>query len=141
MLKLPVLDDPAPRFLLFVESLVAGYALGPLYSAFGEREHLVAAALRSLGGMLPDVPGANHTIHPPPRRVGVSLEVSFGQVTVSNTAIHPHVGYRSIRAVLKILTLRARIVLAPVAVALPLFSLLRVVAPGASLGPGPGIAG
>ena len=90
--------------------------------------------------MLPDVPGANHAIHGLPRRVRVSLEVSFGQVAVGDTPIHPHVGHRPIRPLLEVLALGAGIVFAPVAAALPLFPLFGVVAPGASSGrPGSGI--
>ena len=92
--------------------------------------------------MLPDVTGANHPVHGPPRRIGVSVKVSFSQVAVGDVAIHSHVRYRSIRPVLEGLPLRpAGIVFAPVAVAFPLLPLFGVVAPGASFGPGPGIGG
>ena len=142
MLKLAGFHKPAPCLLLGIKPLLAGYALGPLDSLRGEREHLVGASLRTLGRVLPDVTGANHPVHGPPRRVGVSLEVSFGQVAVGDVAVHSHVRYRSIRPVLEGLPLRpAGIVFAPVAVALPLLPLSRMVAPGASFGPGPGIAG
>ena len=125
-----------------IKPLIAGYALGPLDSALGERQHFVVAALRSLGGMLPDVTGLDHLIHGPPRRVGVSLKVSVYHVAVGDVAVHSHIGYRSIRAVLEGLPLRAAgIVFAPVAVALPVLALFGVVAPGASFGPGPGIGG
>ena len=141
MLKLAGLDKPAPCLLLGIKPLVAGYALRPLHSALGERQHFVAAALRSLGVMLPDVTGPHHLIDGPPRRVGVSLKVSVRQVAVGDVAVHSHIGYRSIRAVLEGLPLRpAGIVFAPVAVALAVLALFRVVAPGASFGPGPGIA-
>ena len=142
MLKLSRFHKPAPCLLLFVESLVAGYALGPLHSRRGEREHLVGASLRTMGRVLPDVTGLDHSVHGPPRRVGVSLKVSFGQVAVGDVAVHSHVRYRPIRPVLESLALRpAGVVFAPVAVALPFLSLPRVVAPGASFGPRPGIAG
>ena len=125
-----------------IKPLVAGYALGPLHSLPGEREHLVGASLRTMGRVLPDVTGSDHLIHGPPRRVGVSLKVSFGQVAVGDVAVHSHVRYRSIRPVLEGLPLcPAGIVFAPVAVALPLLPLFDVVAPGASFGPGPGIGG
>ena len=72
----------------------------------------------------------------------MSLEVSVRHVAVGDVAVHSHVRYRSIRAVLEGLPLRpAGIVFAPVAVALPALALFRVVAPGASFGPGPWIAG
>ena len=122
--------------------MVAGYALGPLDSLRGEREHLVGAALRTLGRVLPDVTGTDHLIHPPPRRVGMSLEVSLGQIAGGDVAVHAHVRYRPIRPVLEGLPLRpAGIVFAPVAGAFPLLPIFGVVAPGASFGPGPGIAG
>ena len=142
MLKFSGFHKPAPCLLLGCKPLVAGYALGPLDSLRGEREHLVGAALRTLGGVLPNVTGANHPVHGPAGRIGVSLKVSFGQVAVGNVAVHSHVRYRSIRPVLEGLPLRpAGIVFAPVASALPLLPLFGVVAPGASFGPGPGIAG
>ena len=142
MLKFSGFHKPAPCLLLGSKPLVAGYALGPLDSLRGEREHLVGASLRTIGRVLPDVTGANHLIHGPPRRVGVSLKVSVGQVAVGDVAVHSHVRYRSIRPVLEGLPLRpAGIVFAPVASALPVLSLPRVVAPGASFGPRPGIAG
>ena len=46
--------------------------------------------------MLPDVPGTNHAIHGPPRCVGMSLEVSLGQVAGGDAAIHVDVGHCSI---------------------------------------------
>ena len=135
MLKFSGFHKPAPCLLLGSKPLVAGYALGPIHSLGGEREHLVGAALRTMGRVLPGVTGANHPVHGPPRRVGVSLEVSFGQVAVGDVAVHSHVRYRSIRPVLESLPLRpAGIVFAPVAVALPFLPLFRVVAPGASFG-------
>ena len=142
MLKLAGLHKPAPCLLLGIKPLIAGYALRPLDSALGERQHFVAAALRSLGGMLPNLPGAHHLIHGPPRRVGVSVKVSVYHVAVGDVAVHSHIGYRLIRAVLEGLAFRpAGIVFAPVAVALPVLALFRVVAPGASFGPGPWIGG
>ena len=93
--------------------------------------------------VLPDVTGPNHPVHGPPRRVGVSLKVSFGQVAVGDVAVHSHVRYRSIRPVLEGLAasfcgdrIRAGGRRDP-----PLLSLPRVVALGASFGPRPGIAG
>ena len=142
MLKLSGLHKPAPCLLLGSKPLVAGYALGPLHSLPGEREHLVGASLRTMGRVLPDVTGPDHLIHGPTRRVGVSLKVSVSQVAVGDVAVHSHVRYRSIRPVLKSLPLhRAGIVFAPMAVALPLLSLSHMVAPGAGFGPGPGIGG
>ena len=68
--------------------------------------------------------------------------MSVCQVAVGDVAVHSHVRYRSIRAVLEALPLRpAGIVFAPVAVALAVLALFRVIAPGASFGPGPGIGG
>ena len=127
MLKLAGLDKPAPCLLLGIKPLVAGYALRPLHSALGERQHFVAAALRSLGGMLPDVTGPDHLIHGPPRRVGVSLKVSVCHVAVGDVAVHSHIGYRSIRAVLEALPLRCGIVFAPVAVVFPALALFRLI--------------
>ena len=142
MLKLAGLHKPAPCLLLGIKPLIAGYALRPFDSALGERQNFVVAALRSLGGMLPDVTGLDHLIHGPPRRVGVSVKVSVYHVAVGDVAVHSHVRYRSIRAVLEGLPLRpAGIVFAPVAVALAVLAVFRVVAPGASFGPGPWIAG
>ena len=143
MLKLAGLHKPAPCLLLGIKPLIAGYALGPFDSALGERQHFVVAALRSLGGMLPDMTGLDHLIHGPPRRVGVSLKVSVYQVAVGDVAVHSHVRYRLIRAVLEALALRlAGIVFAPVSIAVQALALFRVVAgAGASFGPGPGIGG
>ena len=88
-----------------------------------------------LAFVLPDVPGPDHAIHGPTRRVRVSLEVSIGQVAVGDTPIHPQVGHRSICPLLEVLAFRAGIVFAPVAAALSLLSFFGVVAPGASYGP------
>ena len=141
MLQFLGLDETAPCLLLFVESLFPRHPLGPFHSARGERQHLVGASLRPLCLVLPDEPPSNHAIHGPTRRVGLSIEVGFGQVAVGDTAIHSHVGHRPIHAALESLALRARIVLAPVAAALSLLPLFRVVSPGASYGTGPGIGG
>ena len=81
--------------------------------------------------MLPDVTGPDHLIDGPPRRVGVSLKVSVCHVAVGDVAVHSHIGYRSIRAVLEALPLRpAGIVFAPVAVALPVLALFHLIFPG-----------
>ena len=79
----------------------------------------------------------------PARRVGVSLEVSLGQVAGGDTAIHAHLRHCSIWPFLEGLALRAtRIVFAPVAAALPLFPFFGGVPPGVSCGLSvPGIAG
>ena len=91
---------------------------------------------------LPDVPGANHAIHGPPRRVGMSLEVSLGQVAGGDAAIHADVGHCSICPFLEGLALRAaRIVFPPVAAALPGLPLFRMVLPRASCGTASGIGG
>ena len=142
MLKLIRLHEAAPCLLLRVESLLAGYALGPLDSAPGEREHRVGAAFWTMGRVLPDVPGTNHAIHGPPRCVGMSLEVSLGQVAGGDAAIHADVGHCSICPFLEGLALRAaRIVFPPLAATLYLFPFFGGVPPGASGGPGPGISG
>ena len=87
--------------------------------------------------MLPDMTGPDHLIHGPPRRVGVSLKVGVYHVAVGDVAIHSHVRYRSILAVLEGPPLRCGIVFAPVAfavlaLALPALALLRLIFPGGS---------
>ena len=140
MLQFIRLHDPAPRLLLTVEPLFPRHALCPFHAALREREHLVDAALRPFGGVLLDVSTPDHAIHGAAGSVRVSIEMSFGKIAVGDTAIHPHVGQRPIRAILETLALRARIIFAPVAAALVLLSLFGVI-PGALDGQRPDITG